>query len=169
MLESALGIEFGMARKMRLAILADDLGRLVGQDAGVEMTTVRRQFGIAEAHRHSIFGSAGKQRHRRRIRHLPLEPGIDLRLVLDVPAREKRRQRQFRIDDQISPARLGFVHERKHARNDGLTALGTLNGAHLSSGDIDDTHGRAFPLLLSRAAMIKNRAHFCSAYQDLKS
>ena len=141
MLESALGIEFRMAGQMGLAIFADDLGRFVGEDAGVEVMAVRRQLGIAEAHRHLVFGRAGKQRHRRRIRHLALEPGVDLGLILHVPAREKRRQRQFGIDDQIGPARLGLVHQRNHARNDGLAALGALNGAHLGGGDIDDTHG----------------------------
>jgi hypothetical protein len=69
------------------------------------------------------------------------------------------------VDDQIGPPCLGLVHERDHARDHGLTAIGTLDRAHLGGGNIYDTHERPLRLLLSRAAMTKNRAHFCGAYQ----
>src|SRR5581483_6939919 len=60
MLERTIGIELRMSRQMRLAIFADNLRRAVSEDAGVEMMSVRRQLGIAEAHCYSVFGGAGK-------------------------------------------------------------------------------------------------------------
>ena len=113
------------------------------------MMPVRRQFGIAKAHGHLISRGALEQRRRRHIRHLPLEPAIDLGLVLDIPARKECGQRQLRIDDQVGARRLGFIHQRDHALDDGFAAIGPLDWAHLGGGDINSAHGKAFsvPLL----------------------
>src|SRR3981081_2760003 len=57
-LEGALAVEFRMARQMNLAILANDFRRLVCEDAGIEMMSVRRQLGIDEANLLMILLSA---------------------------------------------------------------------------------------------------------------
>jgi hypothetical protein len=139
-LEGALGIELRMARQMDLAVFPDDLGGFVGEDAGVEMMPVRRQFGISEAHRHLVPRGALEQRLRCRVRHLPLEPGIDLGLIQHVPARKECGEGQFRIDDQIGALGFGLIHQRDHALDDGFAAVGFLNRTHLGGGNIDDAH-----------------------------
>jgi len=123
------------------------------------MMPVRRQLGIAEAHRHLILRSALEQRHRRRVRHLALEPGLDLGLILHVPARKESGERQFRINDQIRPAPFCLVHQGEHARDNGFPAFGSLDRAHLSGGNLDNTHGRTFSLLSLRAELAKNGAN----------
>ena len=149
MLEGAFGIELRMARQMNLAVFSDDLGGSIGEDAGVEMVSVRRQFGIAKTHSHLVPSGALEQRLRRRVRHLALEPAIDLGLILHVPARKECGERQLRIDDQVGAAGFGFIHQRDHALDDGFAAIGFLDRAHLGGGDIDNAHGKAFsvPLL----------------------
>jgi len=48
---------------------------------------------------------------------------------------------QFRIDDQIGAAGLGFIHQRDHALDDRLAAIRSLDWAHLGGGEIDNAHG----------------------------
>src|SRR5882757_11394590 len=52
MLKGALGIKLRMARQMNLAVFSDNPGGFIREDAGVEMVSVRCQFGIAKAHCH---------------------------------------------------------------------------------------------------------------------
>ena len=104
------------------------------------MMPIRRQFGIAEIHCDLVMGGSLEQRPCRRIRHLALEPGIDLGLILHVPARKKGGECELRIDDQISTLRLGFIHQRDHALDDGVAAVGFLDRAQLGGGNIDDAH-----------------------------
>ena len=92
------------------------------------MMAVGRQFGIAEIHRHPVLRRTLEQRPGRRVRHLALEPGVDLGLILHVPARKERRQRQLRIDDEVGAVRLGLVHQREHALDHGLPAVGLWIG-----------------------------------------
>ena len=105
------------------------------------MMPVRRQLGIAEAHGDLTLRGSREQRHRRRVRHVVLEPGVDLGLILHVPTRKKGGERQLRINDQICSARLGLVHQSEHAADDSFATVGPLDRTHLSGGDIDDTHG----------------------------
>ena len=144
MLVRAFGVVFHMAGQMDLAIFADDLARLVGENSGVEVMSIRRQLRIAEIHRHLVLRRALEQRPRRSVRHLALEPIIELGPILHIPAREEGRERQFRIDDQVGAFCFGFVHQRNHALDHGLAAVGFLDRAHLGGGNIDDTHQR-FP------------------------
>jgi hypothetical protein len=104
------------------------------------MMPIRRQLGIAKIHRDLVVGGALKQRPGRGIRHLTLEPGIDLGLILHVPAREERGERELRIDDQIGAFRLRFIHQRDHALDDGFTAFGFLDRTQLGGGNIDNAH-----------------------------
>ena len=141
MLERAFRIELRMTGQMNLAILADNFSRLVGQDAGVEMMPIRRQFSIAKIHCNLVMGGSLKQRPCRRIRHLTFEPGVDLGLIFHVPARKERGECELRVDDQIGASRLGFIHQRDHALDDGFAAVGFLDRAQLGGGNIDDAHG----------------------------
>ena len=102
---------------------------------------IRRQFGVAKAHRHLMSRGTLEQRLGHHVRHLALKPAIDLGLILQVPAREERGERQFRIDDQIGAPGFRFIHQRDHAPDDRFAAVGFLDRAHLGGSDIDDTHG----------------------------
>ena len=104
------------------------------------MMPVRRQFGIAEVHRDLVLRGAFEQRLGRRVRHLALEPGVDLGLILHVPARKERGERELGIDDQVGALRLGLIHQRDHALDDGLAAFGFLDRPQLGGGNIDDAH-----------------------------
>jgi hypothetical protein len=141
MLERAFRVELRMTGQVNLAVFADNFSGLVGEDTGVEMMPIRRQFSIAKIHCNLVVGGSLKQQPCRRIRHLALEPGVDLCLILRVPARKERGECELRIDDQISAPRLGFIHQRDHALDDGFAAIGFLDRAQLGGGNIDDAHG----------------------------
>ncbi len=104
------------------------------------MMPVRRQLGIAKIHCDLVLRGAFEQGPRCCIRHLALEPGVDFGLILHVPAREERGERELRVDDQIGAFRLGFVHQRDHALDDGFAAFGFLDRTQLGGGNIDDAH-----------------------------
>ena len=142
MLEGAFGIELRMTRQMNLAVLSDNLTGFIGEDAGVEMVPVRRQFGIAKVHGDLVVRGALKKRLGRHIWHLAFEPGIDLGLILHIPARKERGECEFRIDDQIGALRLGFIHQRYHALDDRFAAVGFLDRSQLGGSNNDDAHGQ---------------------------
>src|SRR5882672_11887014 len=50
MLKGAFRIELRMARQVNLAVFTDNPSGFIGEDGGVEMMPIRRQFSIAEAH-----------------------------------------------------------------------------------------------------------------------
>src|SRR6202040_1968514 len=81
-----------------------------------------------------------EQGHCRCVRHLALEPGIDLGLIFHIPARKKCGECEFRINDQVCASGLGLVHQSEHALDDDFPAIGTLDRPHLSGRDIDDSH-----------------------------
>ena len=93
------------------------------------------ELGITERNPNAILGGLLEQRPRRGIRHLPLEPGVDLRLFGHVPAREERGERKLRIDDEVALLRLGLIEQVEHAPHDRLAAVGLLDGAHLGGAN----------------------------------
>ena len=142
MLVRTLGVELGMARQMHLPVLADDPAGVVDQDRAVEMTALRRELGITEAHGHAELSRPVEERLCVRPGHGALEPMIGLGAILMVPAREEGGQRQLRIDDEGRALRLGLFHQRNHAVDDLLAAVGPLDRTQLSCGDCDDSwHG----------------------------
>ena len=135
MLEGTLRIELGVARQMHLAILADDFCVPVDQDRRVEMMTISGELGVTERQSDAILGGLFEQRTRGGVRHLAFEPDIDFRLVGHVPAREKRRQRKLRIDDEVAPFSLGLLEEIEHPPHNHLPAIRLLARAHLGAAD----------------------------------
>src|SRR5215467_4165531 len=93
MLVTALRIEFVVAGKMDLAVLADNDPRLVDEYRAIEVTSVRREFRVAETHGYGQALRLLKQRPGGGARHLALEPHIGFAAVLPVPTREEGGQR----------------------------------------------------------------------------
>ena len=141
MLEGAGRVVFGMAGQMHLAVLADDLALAVRQDRGVEVLSLGGQLGIAEGDGDAVVPRLGEQRLGRPVRHLALEPLVDLGLVLHVPAREEGGERQLREDDEAAALRPRLLQQRQHALHHGLAAVGLLDRAHLGAADDDLSHG----------------------------
>src|SRR5262245_31765115 len=98
MLEAPPRLVFGVARQMDLAVLRDDRAARVDQHRGVEAAYAAvfvRQFRITEIETDAERARRIEQALRIRPRQNTLEEGVDLVLPLEVPAREKRRQRQL--------------------------------------------------------------------------
>ena len=146
MLERARRIVVGVAGQMHLAVLADDPAVAVGQDRGVEALAVRGELGIAERDGDLVFRRPFEQRPRRRVGHLALEPGIDLRLVGHVPAREERGERKLGVDDEVAVLRLGLVEQIDHPPDHGLPAVGLLDRAALGGRHAQDAAQGFLPL-----------------------
>src|SRR5262247_3478292 len=107
MLKRQASFVVGMAGKMDLAILADDLPALVDENRSVVVTLLPvfdRELGVAEIESHAHLARAFEQGPRRGVWHLALEEAVDLRFVLHPPARKKCCERQLGIDDQIGAA-----------------------------------------------------------------
>src|SRR3546814_6145533 len=105
---------------MYLAVCRDDLARLVDDDRRVEAMRPafgvgRCQLGIAEREADAEAFRLVEQRPGLGSRHLYLEEALDLGRILHVPAREKGRQREFRVDDQIAARVAGIAHECEQA------------------------------------------------------
>ena len=79
-----------------------------------------------------------------RSRHLRLEPGIDLGLILGVPAWEEGRQCQFREHDQLALAGRRFPEEGQQPFDDVLPAFFPSNRPELRGGDL---HGAGHALV----------------------
>ena len=68
-----------------------------------------------------------------------LVPVVGLGDVVDEPAREERRQRELRIDDQFHAVFRGLVEQRDHPGDDLLARVIALNGPELRSGNGEDS------------------------------
>src|SRR5439155_4386687 len=105
MLEFAPGLVLGMAGQMDLAISGDDRAASIDQNGGViapDNSGLDRQLGITKVKSDADLASEIEQRLRFRPRHLALEEAVDLRLILEIPARKERGQRELGIDDQVA-------------------------------------------------------------------
>ncbi len=75
-------------------------------------------------------------------RHLRLEEGVDLLLVLEVPARKEGGQREFRKDDQVAAVPGGLPHQVDQPGDDLLAGFGEGDRSELRGGDGDNAgHG----------------------------
>src|SRR5580692_2616629 len=84
MLKWPLGVIFGMAGKVDLAIFTDYVAVAVGQDSGVVMVPLAilyRELGITQVEANAQSAGLFKKRLSRRIGHLEFEKCVHLRLV----------------------------------------------------------------------------------------
>ena len=70
-------------------------------------------------------------------RHFALEPGVELDLVVDHPAREEAGQRQLGKDDHIGAARLRLAHHGEEPGDRGCAGFGAGDRPHLRRGKRD--------------------------------
>lgn len=116
----------------------------------VRATGVAHPFTITKIERYAEALGLREQRQRIGPRHVPLEKGVDFRLVADVPARKERGQRHLREDDELGTATTRFAHEGDQAPHHGLSAISTRDGAELGGGNGEMAQHRR----QSRAAIV---------------
>src|ERR1700733_12036492 len=136
---------FGVTRQMYLAVFRNDCTALVDKDRRVvamDGAILDRQLPVAEAKADPDFAGEDEQRLRLRPRHLALEKTVDLRLILHIPAREERRQRQFRIDNQIASVGSRLAHQVRQARHHLRPGVIFCDRAELARRDIDKSHSK---------------------------
>ena len=118
---------------------------LVDQDRRVEApraVVLVGEFGVAEVEADAELARGVEQRLRLGAGHRALEERVDLGLLLEVPAREERRQREFREHDEVAAVALGVAHQREHALDDLRARLAARDRAELGGADGDDAgHG----------------------------
>ena len=135
------GLRLGMAGKMHLAVLSDDVAGAVDEDRGVEAplaAIVDDEFRIAEIEPDAEFPGFVEERLGVRPRHLLFVVAVELGLVLDQPARKEGRQRHLREDDEVGVARLCLAHHGDEARDRVLAGFRLRNGSHLGGCGVDD-------------------------------
>ena len=115
MLKAALWVEFIMSGKVDFPIFPDNPGLGIGQDLGVEMLPLRRQFRIAKRHCDAVIARPLEQRRCGSIGHGSLEPAIDLGLILKIPARKEGGQAELGKDDEFASGAVGFIQQGDHA------------------------------------------------------
>ena len=122
-----------MAGQMHFAVLADDFGLLVDQDGGVEapllVVVIKKHLGITKIKADAQFLGQIEQGLGLRRGHRGLVKGVQLRLVLDMPARKKRRQRHFWINHETGAPAMSMVHHIGHAFDNAGFALLPFDGA----------------------------------------
>src|SRR3569832_1513921 len=135
----------GMARQMVLAVFRDEDPTLVDKDGGVVAmgdAVFDRQFAVAEVEANPELAGEFEQGLRLRPRHITLEEAIDLRLIFDEPARKKRRQRQFRIDDEVAAIGVRLAHQGRQPPNHLRPRLTSGDWPQLARRDIHQAHYR---------------------------
>src|SRR5262249_28973338 len=113
MLMLASGLRRVVAGQMNLAVLADDRAGLVDEDRCIEAPLPARlecELGVAEIETDREPGSLLEEGAGLRPRHVVLEPRVELRFVLDYPARKEAGQRQLGKDDDVGVARLRIAY-----------------------------------------------------------
>ena len=145
MLERPLGLVLGMARQMDLAVLAHDAAVALDQDRGVETPDTpflvgQLRIAQAEAHREAL----GLREQRRRLvgRHLLLEEGIDLGLVLHPPARKERGERELGKHHELASHALRLAQMGDQPLHHVAAAMAALDGTHLRRPDSQKTRHR---------------------------
>ena len=134
------------------------------------ISVLGRQFAIAEVKADAELAGQIEQGSRLRPRHLALEKAVDLGLVLDVPARKERRQRQFRIDDQVAAACARLAHQGHQPRHHLRPRLRLAIGPSWPAATFTNLATRlSFSLLGShrdRAYRAARRAHSLAVRHD---
>ena len=131
MLERRVRDRLGGAGQVDLAVLADDFAVGADEDRGVE--AARRSVLLAELRVAEVEPDAEplrlvEERPGRGVRHLVLEPGVDLVLRVVEPAREERGERKLRIDDEPAPAVRSLAHQVDEAPDDALARVRAMDG-----------------------------------------
>ena len=111
-----------VAGDVHLAVVGHDRPVALDEHVCVVAVTVGRQLGVAEAEPDTEPGRLVEQRLGVRPRHLGLVERVELlTIVVEIPAREERRERQLGVDDELAP-RLGGPVEQHQQPLDDLVA-----------------------------------------------
>src|SRR5262249_14413786 len=94
-----------------------------------------------------------EQRTSRRIRHFALEPGVDVRLIGHVPAREEGGERKLRVNDEITFFSLGTIEQVEHTPHHRLPAVSLLNWAHLGAANAQHSTHLDLPQFTPRSVV----------------
>ncbi|MNV58696.1 hypothetical protein D3C71_1510830 [compost metagenome] len=120
-----------MPRQMDLAVLADDLGRTVNQDGGVELAAFRSHFRIAQVKPDAQLARGVEQRLHIGIGHGLFKEAVHGFRVFHPVAREEGRQGEFREHDEFRLATSGLAHHLDQAAHNHRAGVGKVHGAHL--------------------------------------
>ncbi len=124
-----------VAGDMDLAVLADEPAVAADEDAGVVLHAVRK-LGVAQVEADALVARRVEERARQRAGHLSLEEGLDLRGIVDGPAREERGQRQLGKGDPGRAAAVRVVEQVDQPAHDLDTGVAALDGAQLRDGQV---------------------------------
>ena len=147
-----------MAGQMHLAVLADNLAIAVDQDRGVVVVAVRGQLRVAQIEADIVLRGLVEQRARGGVRHLALEPRIDLSLIGHVPAREEGGERKFGEHHEVDALRVRLIEQVAQPLYDGLAGLGFLDGTGLGSSNADNA-GHQEAILRSSRLISRTTGH----------
>ena len=135
MLERAVGLVVLVPGDVGLRVAGDD--RAVALDEGLHvptMTVVVEQR-VSDAEPDAEPSRFVEQRLRRLVGHRALVPVVGFGDVVDEPAREERRQRQLRVDDEFDTVLRCLMQQRDHPRNHLVAAVVALNRPELRGCD----------------------------------
>ena len=123
---------------------------LVDQDRGVESplpVALADDFGVAEIEAHLQLPPELEQRCGRRVRHLLLVEGVELRLVLHPPAGEEGGQRKLGEHHEPGAPSVRFAHHLHHAGDGRGARLIACDRTHLGGCDASlSAHGVRLPI-----------------------
>src|SRR5438128_6577314 len=130
-LEGPPALVLGMAGEVGLPALAHDAPRRVNQDRGIEAPrdpAVDHELRVAEAHAQAQAFRLLEEGKSLRPRHLALEEGVDLRLILHPPAWEEGGEGELGKHHEVAAVGLGPLEKLDEPLDDLRTAVGPLNG-----------------------------------------
>ena len=155
-LEGAPRLVLVVPGQVHLAVATDLVAVAADEDLGVVAVTVRRLLGEAEAEADaeaSGFVEEGLGLDRR---HLGLEPHVEVGVVLEVPAREERRERELGIDDELGSERVRVVQQGEQPVDDIGPGVVALHRSHLCSSDGDGSTHDGAPSARSASASVNS-------------
>ena len=128
---------FTMTGQMDLVVRADDRTVAFNKDLGVEATPIGGELGVPETEPHLEFGGTREEAFGLRTGHLGLveRVEIELRIALDVPAREEGGERQFWEGDQFGALAVGLLEKTDQAVDDRCSRFVAVDRAELPGGD----------------------------------
>ena len=134
LLEAIPNTWFHRAGQMDFAILAKHAAIRCNRDRSIVALAMRGEFRIAKIEPNAQSACAIKQGLHAGIWHFAFKITVQFRLVGEQPAREKGGQRQFGKHHHLCARCGGLFQKCHHARQDHLSAIGFLVGAHLGAG-----------------------------------
>ena len=144
---------------MHLAVAPDDPPCRIDEHGGVEAAHAAAlfdQLGVSEIESHTEARRLLEQRARVGAGHLALEESVDLRLILQPPARKEGGERKLGEDNEPRATSMRLAQQRDQAADDCAARFVTRDRAGLRAGDGQGA-GHA-ELLLARRAECMRRA-----------